>query len=428
MEVLIRRADLDAKAVGADPEQQLPPLVFIHGRYHAAWCWADKWMPYLSALGFDCFAISILGQGGSDVPNAPVAGTVQSHAADVSNVIRQLVGRPPVLVGHSFGGLIVQAYLADVAKDWESSKDDGVPFAPLTGAVLACSVPPTGNMELVKRYMCTRPILSIKITLSLAAKLFRSSLALCRDSFFSPALPEAEVKRYQALLSDSSKLPLFDLRLLNASLPVAKPPAYCPPVMVLGAADDVIVRYQALLSDSSKLPLFDLRRDDQGLQETAESFSTAAVALPGTPHDLMLDLGWKDSPCTCLLIPPSPLSLPLSSTNQDDQGVKETAEFFSTAAVVLPGMPHDIMLDLGWKDGRMPHSRVSSSLHSLHPPVPPSSTKQDDQGVRETAEFFNTEAVVLPGMPHDVMLDLGWKDAADSMLQWLASHGAIPKQ
>ncbi|CAI7925926.1 unnamed protein product, partial [Closterium sp. NIES-53] len=199
-----------------------------------------------------------------------------SHAADVSNVIRQLVGRPPVLVGHSFGGLIVQAYLADVAKDWESSKDDGVPFAPLTGAVLACSVPPTGNMELVKRYMRTRPILSIKITLSLAAKLFRSSLSLCRDSFFSPALPEAEVKRYQALLSDSSKLPLFDLRSLNASLPVAKPPAYCPPVMVLGAADDVIV-------------------DDQGVRETAEFFSTEAVVLPGMPHDLMLDLGWKDA-------------------------------------------------------------------------------------------------------------------------------------
>ncbi|CAI5945695.1 unnamed protein product [Closterium sp. NIES-64] len=283
MEVLIRRADLDAKAVGADPEQQLPPLVFIHGSYHAAWCWADKWMPYLSALGFDCFAISILGQGGSDVPNAPVAGTVQvrsdsaqSHAADVANVIRQLVGRPPVLVGHSFGGLIVQAYLADVANNWESSKDDGVPFAPLTGAVLACSVPPTGNMELVKRYMRTRPILSIKITLSLAAKLFRSSLSLCRDSFFSPALPEAEVKRYQALLSDSSKLPLFDLRLLNASLPVAMPPAYCPPVMVLGAADDVIV-------------------DDQGVKETAEFFSTEAVVLPGMPHDIMLDLGWKDA-------------------------------------------------------------------------------------------------------------------------------------
>ncbi|CAI5946422.1 unnamed protein product, partial [Closterium sp. NIES-65] len=52
----------------------------------------------------------------------------------------------------------------------------------------------------------------------------------------------------------------------------------------------------------------------------------------------------------------------------------------------------------------------------------------DDQGVKETAEFFSTEAVVLPGMPHDIMLDLGWKDAADSMLQWLANHGAIPKQ
>eukprot|EP00983_Pelagomonas_calceolata_P077807 1154027-Pelagomonas_calceolata.AAC.4 len=22
-----------------------PPLLFVHGSYHAAWCWAEKWMP-----------------------------------------------------------------------------------------------------------------------------------------------------------------------------------------------------------------------------------------------------------------------------------------------------------------------------------------------------------------------------------------------
>lgn len=39
-----------------------PPLVFVHGSYHAAWCWAEHWFPFFSASGFDCYALSLLGQ------------------------------------------------------------------------------------------------------------------------------------------------------------------------------------------------------------------------------------------------------------------------------------------------------------------------------------------------------------------------------
>lgn len=43
-------------------EHSLPPLVFVHGSYHAAWCWAEHWFPFFSASGFDCYALSLLGQ------------------------------------------------------------------------------------------------------------------------------------------------------------------------------------------------------------------------------------------------------------------------------------------------------------------------------------------------------------------------------
>ena len=36
---------------------------------------------------------------------------------------------------------------------------------------------------------------TVQITLSLAAKMFASNLFLCRESFFSAAMPDAEVKR-----------------------------------------------------------------------------------------------------------------------------------------------------------------------------------------------------------------------------------------
>ena len=39
-----------------------PPLLFIHGSYHAAWCWAEHWFPFFSTNGFDCYAVSLLGQ------------------------------------------------------------------------------------------------------------------------------------------------------------------------------------------------------------------------------------------------------------------------------------------------------------------------------------------------------------------------------
>lgn len=39
-----------------------PPLVFVHGSYHGAWCWRENFMPYFSAAGYDCYAISLRGQ------------------------------------------------------------------------------------------------------------------------------------------------------------------------------------------------------------------------------------------------------------------------------------------------------------------------------------------------------------------------------
>lgn len=60
MEVLFQR--------GSDPDEEQkrstknPPLVFVHGSFHAAWCWAEHWLPFFSQNGYDCYALSLLGQ------------------------------------------------------------------------------------------------------------------------------------------------------------------------------------------------------------------------------------------------------------------------------------------------------------------------------------------------------------------------------
>lgn len=46
---------------------------------------------------------------------------------------------------------------------------------------------------------------------------------------------------YQKLMKESSRMPLFDLRKLNASLPVPSLPNPSLEVFILGAKDDFIV-------------------------------------------------------------------------------------------------------------------------------------------------------------------------------------------
>ncbi|XP_020251828.1 uncharacterized protein LOC109829129 isoform X2 [Asparagus officinalis] len=249
-----------------------PPLVFVHGSFHAAWCWAEHWMPFFSGYGYDCYAVSLLGQGESDSPSGSAAGTLQMHASDIADFIRKEVNLPPVLIGHSFGGLIVQSYLSNRYSSHRSSS---------SGAVLVCSVPPSGNSGLVWRYLLTKPVVAIKVTLSLAAKAFANSLSLCKETFFSSKMDDRLVQRYQELMRESSKLPLFDLKMLNASLPVASIPKNSVEVLVIGASNDFIV-------------------DKEGLHETAKFFDVQEVSIQGVAHDIMLDSSWEKGAETIL--------------------------------------------------------------------------------------------------------------------------------
>ncbi|XP_027353169.1 uncharacterized protein LOC113863701 isoform X1 [Abrus precatorius] len=267
MEVIVQKGVGDAEK---NKNVEYPPLVFVHGSYHAAWCWAEHWFPFFSSSGYDCYALSLLGQGESDEPADSVAGTLETHARDVADFIYRNVRSPPVLLGHSFGGLIIQYYISNLG----SRKINEDLYPKLRGAVLVCSVPPSGNSGLVWRYLFTKPIAAFKVTRSLAAKAFQTSLSLCKETFFSATMEDHVVKRYQELMKESSRLPLFDLRKLNASLPVPSVP-HCPlEILVLGAKDDFIV-------------------DAEGLKETAKFYDVSPVCVEETAHDMMLDVSWE---------------------------------------------------------------------------------------------------------------------------------------
>ncbi|KAJ8622862.1 hypothetical protein MRB53_031391 [Persea americana] len=278
MEVIFQKGTLRT-----DPDEEEksgpknPPLVFIHGSFHAAWCWAEHWLPFFSGSGFDCYALSLLGQGESDLPAGPAAGTLQTHASDVADFIQKQLTSPPVLLGHSFGGLIVQYYISNMitghlSKKLPAGREGSHPT--LSGAVLVCSVPPSGNSGLVWRYLLSKPFAAFKVTLSLAAKAFATSLPLCKETFFSAEMEEHLVQRYQELLKESSKIPLFDLKKLNASLPPPSVPKNSVQILVMGASDDFIV-------------------DAEGLAETAQFYGVSPECMEGVAHDMMLDVSWE---------------------------------------------------------------------------------------------------------------------------------------
>ncbi|KAK6927943.1 Alpha/beta hydrolase fold-1 [Dillenia turbinata] len=256
-----------------DPERKCgnTPLVFVHGSFHAAWCWAEHWLPFFSGSGFDCYAVSLLAQGESDAPAGSVAGSLETHAGDIADFISKEIKSPPVLLGHSFGGLIVQYYLANLGNGQLPDTQDAYPK--VSGAVLVCSVPPSGNSGLVWRYLFSKPIAAFKVTRSLAAKVFQTDLPLCKETFFSAVMDDHLVLSYQQLMKESLRLPLFDLRKLNKSLPVPQAPRSIK-ILVLGASDDFIV-------------------DTEGLSETGRFYAVPPVCVEGIAHDMMLDYSWE---------------------------------------------------------------------------------------------------------------------------------------
>ena len=241
------------------------PLVFVHGSYHAAWCWAEHFFGYFSSRGHDCYALSLRGQGASDMPpdlDAVVAGTVEKHASDVASFCTTLP-TPPVLVGHSFGGLIAQCVAADT--DATSSS--------LAGLALVASVPPTGNGPMVGRFLRRAPLASLKITYAFIAGAFKTNAGLCRECFFSADLPEPTLREHMVSIAASCNVRLLDLKAMSKSLPIRKPSPELR-VCVIGGEDDFVV-------------------DVEGLQETAAWGNTEAVVLQRTAHDVMLDTRWE---------------------------------------------------------------------------------------------------------------------------------------
>jgi pimeloyl-ACP methyl ester carboxylesterase len=80
-------------------------FVLVHGAWHGAWCW-QRVLPALWRAGHRAFPVSLTGVGERALALSP-AITLATHIQDVVAVLdaEELVGC--VLVGHSYGGMVI---------------------------------------------------------------------------------------------------------------------------------------------------------------------------------------------------------------------------------------------------------------------------------------------------------------------------------
>ena len=228
------------------------PLLFVHGAWHAAWCWDEHFLGFFADRGYRAVALSLRGHGTSANDKRLRDCSFADYLDDVRSVVRRLPN-PPVLIGHSMGGVIVQKYLE-------------LNDAP--AGVLMASMPPQGYLGSGLRWLRRHPWHFTKLTVTGRSLPYVSSPELARERFFSPDTPAELVHRYAARLQEESARSGLD-----GLVKLPRPSRVRAPMLVLGARQDGAVT-------------------EAEVRATASAYRTEPVFFNGMGHDMMLEQGW----------------------------------------------------------------------------------------------------------------------------------------
>lgn len=235
------------------PQPEHPPILFVHGSYCGAWIWTEKFLPYFADRGFSCLAVSLRGHGGSE--GALAWASVADYVEDVTTAAADLP-RPPIVIGHSMGGLIAQHYLAT---------------HPTAAAVLLASLPPSGLASSAMHMSMFAPDVLWQLGLLQSLGPAAVTPEVIHRAFFTSQTPADSVAHLMAGLQAESHRVSADL--LCPDQPKVSDDHPLPPILVLGGDADVFLPTSAF-------------------RETATFLRADLQILPGAPHGLMLDSAW----------------------------------------------------------------------------------------------------------------------------------------
>lgn len=71
------------------------PLLFVHGAWHAAWCWDVHFLDYFAQQGYEVHALSLRGHGGSEGRENLRWTRIAEYIEDVARAVQQ-IGRAHV--------------------------------------------------------------------------------------------------------------------------------------------------------------------------------------------------------------------------------------------------------------------------------------------------------------------------------------------
>ncbi|PJZ58312.1 alpha/beta hydrolase [Leptospira barantonii] len=235
--------------------QNRPPILFVHGAWHGAWCWKDCFVPHFQKAGYEVYSIDLRGHGNS--PNGSGSfrwNSIRNYVQDVEKIIGSLP-QTPILIGHSMGGLVVQ-------KTLEKTN------APK--AVLLASVPPHGVFRITLELLVKFPIKFLKVLGTLSLLPIVEDKKIARELFFSKLLNEDKALGYASKMQNESFLAFLDMLLF--CLP--SPKKVKTPILVLGGEKDrFFVPWE--------------------VKRTAKAYQTEAEIFSGMGHNMMLDAGWE---------------------------------------------------------------------------------------------------------------------------------------
>lgn len=231
------------------------PLLFIHGAWHGAWCWDEHFLDFFANEGFHAVALSLRGHGNSPTDKRLNRCSISDYLDDVISVADSFE-IPPVVIGHSMGGLIVQRYLQTRT-------------AP--AGVLLASVPPQGLGACAVRLSRRFPSVTFRAALTGdSMSLFRTSEG-SRVTMFSPSTPEQLVSDYTRQLQPESLRALY----IDATFwKLPNPELVTAPMLVLGAEND------------GSFTVAEVR-------DTARAYGAECEVFSDMGHDMMLEAGWQ---------------------------------------------------------------------------------------------------------------------------------------
>jgi pimeloyl-ACP methyl ester carboxylesterase len=230
------------------------PLFFIHGAWHAAWVW-DAFARFFDLKGFRTYIISLPGHKCGRMSSCEAnTYTFDDYVAYVQEAVAPM-NPPPVLIGHSLGGAIVQKCMCTL---------------PVRAAVLLAPIPIYGTAKMMRRLMIRHPLATMKAILKKDTYEWVRTPGMAKSLFLSNAERKDLQEFHSKLTTESFAVGEYLCH------PLEFKNTYKVPVLLIAAERDT------LFSVSEQ-------------QITAAALQAEFLVRKNQAHNLMIEPGWRDT-------------------------------------------------------------------------------------------------------------------------------------